>query len=340
MLGDILRLVRAPLAVTAIADGVAGYLLARVRYARSATAGQPDLFLHEKTAEIAPVVLVAIASTALYWAGMALNDYFDLERDRKLYPFRPLPSGKIRPGAALALGLLLIIVGAGAAFLAGTQVFPHLHASTLGFPRLEDGRGPLIAALGTAAAILAYDAFLKRFRLPGALAMGACRTGNVLLGARVAIAQSVLGVEGVTNLHLAYALAIGLYVFSLTLLSTFEDEDAPASGLALGFLGVLAIPPALALILPDRGTAAPFLAAHFALGVVLAISAIQRGTKATGHTTTRWLIRGLLLLDAGAIAGSGFSPVYAVAVLALIVPGTLGARVLFAKPPSKPNVGT
>jgi hypothetical protein len=68
--------------------------------------------------------------------------------------------------------------------------------------------------------------------------------------------------------------------------------------------------------------------------LVLAHGAIVRGTKATGHTTTRWLIRGLLLLDAGALLSGGFRA-WAVFVLALFVPLAVGAKLLF-RPPKKP----
>jgi 4-hydroxybenzoate polyprenyltransferase len=311
MLGDLLRLARAPLAATAIADGVTGYLLATVRFAK-AQGPYRDAFPHETIRSIRPLIVAAVASAALYCAGMALNDWFDLERDRKLYPFRPLPSGRVAPWVALALGVALLAVGVGCAFLAG-------------------GEKALLVAVGTGAAILSYDGVLKRFRLPGCIAMGACRAGNILLGGTIALAQSALGGEGAIALHVPYAIAIGLYVFSLTLLSTFEDEDEKGAGLALGFLGVLSVPVALATLLRATSYGIPFFAGHFGLALVLAATAVRKGTKATGHTTTRWLLRGLLLLDAGAIAGSGLPLLGSAAVLALIVPNVLGAKVLFSR---------
>ncbi len=83
-----------------------------------------------------------------------------------------------------------------------------------------------------------------------------------------------------------------------------------------------------------------------AIAGVLAISALQRGTKATGHTTTRWLLRGLLLLDAAAIAGScdvsgsNYPLLAAAGVLALIVPNVVGAKLLFGKPRAPAAAGT
>ncbi|MFD9397186.1 UbiA family prenyltransferase, partial [Streptomyces sp. NPDC060000] len=50
----------------------------------------------------ARTALVMAASLCLYEAGMALNDWADLEEDAAERPHRPLPSGRIAPGRALA----------------------------------------------------------------------------------------------------------------------------------------------------------------------------------------------------------------------------------------------
>src|SRR5581483_8226800 len=105
----------------------------------------------------------------------------------------------------------------------------------------------------------------------------------------------------------------------------------PPQGIALGFLGVLMIPIALAVKLRSG---APFFAAHAALGALLAGRAAKRGTRATGHVTTRWLLRSLLLLDAGMLAGcglDGWPRPWALIVLALIVPNLVGAKLLFSR---------
>ncbi|HZU98913.1 MAG TPA: UbiA family prenyltransferase [Planctomycetota bacterium] len=317
MIADLLRLVRAPLVATAIADGVAGYLLATVRVATEVGGHAPAL-LHDAP-DPRPLAFVLVASTGLYWGGMALNDYFDLERDRRLYPFRPLPSGKVAPGLALGVGLALLATGVGAAWLGGG---------------LLAGGFALLVALS----VLAYDGLLKRFRLPGALGMGLCRTGNIFMAAATARAHAPLGVEGLAPFYALQAVGIGIYIFSVTLLSTFEEEDAPAAGIALGFAGVLAVPVVLALSYPST-SGIPFFSVHAALAVALAVAAFRKGTKATGHTTTRWLLRGLLLLDAGSIAAAGYPIVGAAALVALIVPNLFFARLLFSRgrPSGKPS---
>ena len=46
---------------------------------------------------------LAAASSCLYLAGMALNDYADREVDARRAPARPIPSGRVTPGFALGL---------------------------------------------------------------------------------------------------------------------------------------------------------------------------------------------------------------------------------------------
>jgi 4-hydroxybenzoate polyprenyltransferase len=144
-------LVRAPAALTVLGDTVAG----------AAAAGQR---LRGRR------LLLPVASTCLYWAGMALNDYADRELDAVERPERPLPSGRVRPAQALAVAAGL--TGAGVA-LAGAA----------------GGRRAVRVALPLAATVWAYDLWLKRGPL-GPLAMGACRGLDVLLGAAGAVPGS------------------------------------------------------------------------------------------------------------------------------------------------------
>jgi 4-hydroxybenzoate polyprenyltransferase len=131
------------------------------------------------------------AALAFYFAGMTLNDLFDAPRDRVLHPERPLPMGTISVRAAAAQGVLLLGAGLGLATAAG-----------------QPGAGALLAAT-----ILGYDAILKRWALPGALAMGACRYLDVQLGAELAQGWAF-----------GPALALGGYVAAVTLISTLEDR--------------------------------------------------------------------------------------------------------------------
>jgi len=181
------QLLRAGNVFTAISNILAGFLLVRGEW-------QPVL----------PLIFLILSSAALYLAGMVLNDVFDLEADRVQRPERPLPSGRIDPSLAKLVGWGLMIDGLSAAGVAA-----WLLASWL----------PIIVATLLATAILAYDIVLKKTML-GPLAMGVCRSLNILLGASVAsLAQDI------THAYY-YAAAIGVYTVGLTLLARDETQQS------------------------------------------------------------------------------------------------------------------
>lgn len=102
------------------------------------------------------------ASLCLYEAGMALNDWADRDEDAIDRPHRPIPSGRIAPGAALAAAGALTAAGLGLAARAG--------------------RPALAVAAGLAATVWAYDLRLKHTPA-GPAAMAAARGLDLLLGA-------------------------------------------------------------------------------------------------------------------------------------------------------------
>src|SRR4051794_36473762 len=140
-----LQLIRLPNVFTAAADSLAGWLI-----------------VGGTIADVAGWLPLALASMALYAAGMALNDLFDLEVDRGERPGRPLPSGRVSPVFAARIGWGGLVLG----------------------PILAGVGGPsssLDVALVLALAIFAYNRGVKRSIL-GPELMGACRGLNLLLG--------------------------------------------------------------------------------------------------------------------------------------------------------------
>jgi len=66
------------------------------------------------TREPLPIVQCFFGTVSVFitTGGMhTLNDYFDRSRDLKIWPDRPIPSGRLRPRYALALALSLFAVG-------------------------------------------------------------------------------------------------------------------------------------------------------------------------------------------------------------------------------------
>ncbi|MEU3168679.1 SCO3242 family prenyltransferase [Streptosporangium sp. NPDC006930] len=195
---DFAELVRAPAALSVPGDVVAG-----------AAAGQ---VLGGRTLGL------ACSSVCLYWAGMAANDWADRHLDAEERPERPIPSGRVSPGAALGVAAGLTVAGLAAAGLSG-------------------GRRALAVAVPLAAAVWSYDLVAKN-TVAGPLVMALCRGLDVLLGATPG--RSVADA-------LPSALTVAAHTYLLTALSRAEvsgsDRSLPAATLA----GTVALAVATAL---------------------------------------------------------------------------------------------
>ncbi|HVK22773.1 MAG TPA: UbiA family prenyltransferase [Actinokineospora sp.] len=189
-----IELVRAPAALTVLGDTIAG----------AAAAGVP---LRGRR------MLLPLASVALYWAGMALNDWADRAVDSKERPERPIPSGRVEPDTALGTAICLTAAGIGIAAAAG-------------------GLDAVAVAVPLAASVWAYDTVLKDG--PGALpAMAACRGLDVLLGAGLGNAKRALPAAATMAVH----------TLSVTALSRGEVHggDAETAAVALGGTALSAV---------------------------------------------------------------------------------------------------
>jgi len=73
---------------------------------------------------VEPLTLILLigSSLSLYCAGLVLNDLFDLKIDRKERPERPLASGAVSTGSAIAVSIVLL--AAALAMSAAAGIFP------------------------------------------------------------------------------------------------------------------------------------------------------------------------------------------------------------------------
>ncbi|MEU3019519.1 SCO3242 family prenyltransferase [Nocardiopsis sp. NPDC007018] len=213
------RLVRLPAALTVLGDSLAG----------AAAAGR----LREPRVWALPV-----ASACLYWAGMALNDYADRDLDAVERPERPLPSGDVTPGQALAVATGLTAAGVTVAGLAG------------------GGRTARVAT-ALAGTVWAYDLVLKPTPL-APLGMAVNRGLDVLLGAGDRPGAAVLP-----------AAAMAVHTYGVTALSRGEVHGT-RPGVAAGSLActlagaVLAACPARTAPVTARGRVGELAAGAFA----------------------------------------------------------------------------
>ncbi|WP_433021089.1 SCO3242 family prenyltransferase [Kribbella sp. CA-294648] len=200
-LADLAELVRAPAALTVPGDVLAGAVAAgNLRPAR--------------------VAGLAASSVAIYWAGMALNDWSDRDLDATERPERPIPSGRVTPRTALTLASALTATG-------------------LALSALSGGRATLRASALVAATAWTYDLAAKNTPA-GPVVMATARALNVLVGAAPNPCAA-----------LRPAVAIGTHILATTVLSRGEVHGAnPAPSRA-----ALAITTAITAATATRGPA-------------------------------------------------------------------------------------
>lgn len=262
-LADIAQLVRLPAALSVPGDILAGAV---------ASGGRPG-----------PRVLGTVASSvALYWAGMALNDYADATVDAVERPQRPVPSGRVTRRTALATACGLTAAGLGLAALTG-------------------GRRALGVALPLTAAVWAYDLGLKSTPA-GPAAMAGARALNVLAGAE----------PGRRTAALPAALLTGAHIYTVTALSRHEVSGAPRQVPAVTLAGSTATALAAAALpgVRKRGRAARIGAAAGALGYLVSYGGAQaRAAREPSAANVRDAvgtgIMSLMPLQAALTAGGG-----------------------------------
>jgi hypothetical protein len=253
-------------------------------------------------------ILLMLASGCLYCGGMVWNDYFDFAEDKRDRPFRPLPSGKISLRAAFQLGTVLLVAGVILAALASRTWLS------------------VLIAVGLAAAILLYDAWLKRTPI-GPIAMASCRFLNVLLGLSLA---DISVVPWAVRLHLAGA--VGLYIVGVTWFARNEagrSNPNPLRAAAAIILAALFLALAIPVHQPD-GTviwAYPYLLTAF--GFLIGIPVIRAiGDPEPKHVQAaiKRCVLGLVVLDA--ILATAFGGWYGLLIVLLLPPALIiGNRV-------------
>ncbi|MEU9332526.1 SCO3242 family prenyltransferase [Streptomyces sp. NPDC048290] len=196
--------------------------------------------------------LLAIGSSlCLYEAGMALNDWADHAEDAAERPHRPLPSGRIRPAAALTAAGVLTAAGLALAARAG--------------------RPALTVAAPLAATVWAYDLGLKRTPA-GPVAMAAARALDLLLGAAAT--------TGRPRAALPSAALLGTHTLAVTTVSRNETQG----GAPLVPLTALATT-ALLTHLTTRPPAGPGVAATRGLPGTTTGRTVPLGALASGAST-------------------------------------------------------
>jgi 4-hydroxybenzoate polyprenyltransferase len=203
------------------------------------------LLVHQSWTPTVELILLLLASSSLYLAGMVLNDFYDLEVDLSQRPGRPLPANQISRKTAGYVGFVLLVSGIVLAFVAGWVASLPEGSQPISISLLRPG---LIAG-SLALFVYLYDGPLKR-TIAAPFLMGGCRTLNILLGASTFLGPPA-GLENGTNgewFGLGFpaivwwiAIAIGALIAGATLLGRNEAvETQSRTPLVLAGLTILA----------------------------------------------------------------------------------------------------
>jgi 4-hydroxybenzoate polyprenyltransferase len=312
-----LQLLRFANVLTAVADLAMGYVVT-----------------HGDLQPVGHFVLLAISSCLLYLSGMVLNDVFDANVDARDRPQRPIPSGRVSLSAATAIGLAMLASGV-------------LVAWFVSF--IESDWQPGLVATLLAVCVVLYDAVLKRTPL-APLAMGACRSLNVLLGMSLAPLAADFGELSRGEAASPYvrwgmpaawliAIGIGIYIVGVTI---FARTEARASnrmrligGLVVLLVGMtlLAATPALSQHDP------PLLVSRYGWyllwGLLALVTARRCGLAIADpspprvQAAVRHCVHSIIVLDAAVCVGYA-GPIWGLAVLSLIFPTVFLAQWLKA----------
>jgi hypothetical protein len=253
----------------------------------------------------AHLIALMFSSGLLYIAGIVLNDYFDIEIDKRERPSRPLPSGKISKMYALGIAIVALLIANTIALLVSPV--------------------SLAVSLALTFAIIAYDYHLKHSVL-GPFAMGSTRFLNVIFGASpvlLYIDNHSLAILGTA------AASLFFYVSSITLLSKKEvGNERPNSTLVfLIVFGIISTIFTLGMLLQLEWT---FLLNLSIFAAVMIITFRQYLAKKEPFVqkAIRNMVISIIILDSVFVAGTAGLP-YGLATLLLIGPAIALAKKLY-----------
>jgi len=290
---EYLRLIRLPNVFTTPSNILAGYFAA---VTTTTTAAEVD-GVH--------LIALMVSSGLLYIAGIVLNDYFDIEIDKKERPSRPLPSGKISKGYALTIAIVALLI-----------------ANTIA---LVVGPLSLAISLALTLLIISYDYQLK-YTVIGPFAMGGTRFLNVIFGASpilLYIDNHSVAIVG------AAASSLFLYVSSITILSKKEvGNERPNSTLVIliVFGVILAIVP-LGVLLELEWTFLLNLSIFAAVTIVTFRQYIAKEVPSV-QKAVRNMVISIIILDSVFVTGTAGLP-NGLATLLLIAPVVVLAKKLY-----------
>lgn len=242
------------------------------------------------------------AMSLFYLGGMYLNDAFDADIDAAERSNRPIPTGKIGVGQVWILGIIMLILGAGIAFMLSIKAG--------------------LAGLALGASVVLYDWLHKKTALSPVI-MGACRFFTYVTAAYAAGDLPTAVLIG----------AVGLFAHVVGLTYAAKQEAYDRIG-AWWPMAVLAIPVMIGAWLSYHplfvNVTAWALLAIYVLWTLWALRYLVRRGPGDVPRAVVSLIAGIALFDAVMIASVGATILAGLAVIGFlltlalqrVVPGT------------------
>jgi len=258
-------------------------------------------------AGIENLLLLMTTSILLYVVGIIINDYRDLEIDRKERPDRPLPAGKISPRSALAF---VFVAAISAIFL----------ATLVGIPSV-------LLAVILLITIIAYDCWLKNNFL-GYFAIALARVINVVLGYSAGITLLISNQNEITRLSVIL-ISTFLYVTAISYISRKEVESSPKKSNFQISTVLLSLIPAILTFFTLSGVFKwdLFLSLIIFIGMLIKSLVGKYGSPnpEVAKKIVRNLVLSIIILDSTFLSGTlGFA--YGLSLLVLLIPAVILSR--------------
>jgi len=268
--------------------------------------GFSQLILYPE-AGIENLLLLTTTSILLYVVGIIINDYRDLEIDRKERPDRPLPAGKISPRSALAF---VFVAAISAIFL----------ATLVGIPSV-------FLAVILLITIIAYDCWLKNNFL-GYFAIALARVINVVLGYSAGITLLISNQNEITRLSVIL-ISTFLYVTAISYISRKEVESSPKKSNFQISTVLLSLIPAILTFFTLSGVFKwdLFLSLIIFIGMLIKSLVGKYGSPnpEVAKKIVRNLVLSIIILDSTFLSGTlGFA--YGLSLLVLLIPAVILSR--------------
>jgi len=253
------------------------------------------------------LLLLMTTSILLYVVGIIINDYRDLEIDRKERPDRPLPAGKISPRSALAFVFVATI---SAIFL----------ATLVGIPSV-------LLAVILLITIIAYDCWLKNNFL-GYFAIALARVINVVLGYSAGITLLIINQNEITRLSVIL-ISTFLYVTAISYMSRIEVEPSPKKSNFQISVVLLSLVPAILTYFTLMGFFKWDLFLSLVIFIGMLVKSLVRKYGSSNPKVIKKIVSNLVLsiiiLDSAFMSGTlGFA--YGLSLLVFLIPAVILSR--------------